>query len=95
MVILLSLIFLAGCSPLVPRVPVCGPINESKGLCIFTVGDGEFEVNNEEWKKLKDNSLILPLASWAEIKKFLLEVCTRYENCPKKEVEKKIELLSL
>lgn len=80
---------------MVPDVEICSAINESKGFCISTVSESEREVVGENWTTIKDNSLVLPLESWQKLKVYILEVCTRYENCPKKEVEKKIELLSL
>lgn len=90
---LLSLI-VSACAPMPPRVPICSPINESKGLCIFTIGNEEYEVTGQDWTNLKNNSLVLPLESWQELKEYILKVCSRYENCPKKDIEKKIEILS-
>lgn len=80
---------LSSCAHKIPDEPVCLELNPEKGFCTYTIQDKSFYLNGEAWIKLKNDSLIMPIQSWANIKKFILKICADYNKC--ESAEKKIK----
>lgn len=92
--ILLSSSLLEGCISAPPDVPVCVNL-VSFGHCINTISDKESDIVGDAWNDLLKKSLVLPSDSWAEIKKYILDMCKQNNNCQQMQVEKKIEKLEI
>jgi len=80
-----SLISSCGITP--PKVNLCTEISFSKGYCINTVKDIEFEVsdskpwNGKTWWELRPTMIYMPAESWSEIKSFIIKICKRTGKC--------------
>lgn len=85
-------ILVSSCSPEVPNIEFCVPLDASTGHCFMTISNEERELSGQAWEDLKVKSFVIPSSSWAEIKKFMLETCERFNNCPEVQVKiKQIE----
>lgn len=79
-------LILHGCAT-APNIFVCTELNMSKGFCTRTIEDEDVIIDDahpytfEEgekpltWWEMRPYMLLLPRQSWAEIKKFIIEVC--------------------
>lgn len=72
---------LSSCAHKLPDEPVCLELNPAKGYCTYTISDKSAFIENEEWVKLKSQSLLMPITSWKEIKEFILKICADYGKC--------------
>ncbi len=88
-VLLLSLL-LSGCAS-VPDVLICTELNMNKGWCTRTISNEEFFVDDthpyafdgkkkQTWWELRPYMVLVPIASWAEIKSYVIKTCKR-SNC--------------
>ena len=75
----------------VPDFPACIELHPAEGYCINTVSSKEFRVSEKNkwedktWWELRPYMIYLPHLSWVEIKKFVINVCRKY-NCDKFEI---------
>ncbi len=78
-----TLIFLILCSCKLdpPDVKACVSLSSEKGFCTYTISDKEEKISGKPWEALKSKSLVVPAESWSEIKKFILKVCEKTEEC--------------
>lgn len=74
---------LSSCAHKIPDEPICLELNPDKGFCTYTITDKSYYVENEKWDALKADSLVMPIQSWANIKKFILKICADYGQCQK------------
>lgn len=72
---------LSNCAHKIPDEPVCIEINPVKGYCTYTLSDKHYYLLNQDWVNMKSNSLIMPVSSWGEIKKFILKICADENQC--------------
>lgn len=79
--IILSILILTSCAHNIPDEPVCLEVKPNTGYCTFTISPKFYFVRDEEWRKLKSESLVMPIKSWKEIKTFILNVCKDYGQC--------------
>lgn len=83
---LLLVLGISSCSVAPPNVPICSEINATKGYCVEIVSSKDFVVteenkfNDKTWWEMRPYMVYLPHDSWAEIKKFIIKVCKKY-NC--------------
>ena len=77
----LSSLGLTNCTHEIPDVPICVEITENKGYCQNTISDKAFYLHGIQWHNMKAGSMVLPLESWAPIKKFILDVCKSEGKC--------------
>lgn len=78
---ILSGFVLSNCAHKIPDEPICLEINPVKGYCTYTLSDKHYYLINQEWVDMKSNSLIMPVSSWGEIKKFILKICADENQC--------------
>lgn len=72
---------LSNCAHKIPDEPICLELEPMRGYCTYTLSDKHFYLLNEDWVKMKSNSLIMPIESWGEIKKFILKICADENQC--------------
>lgn len=87
-------LMLSSCAHKIPNEPVCLEINQNKGYCTYTLSDKHYYLFDQDWINMKSNSLIMPIKSWAEIKKFILKICAEENQCTDNEkilVEQKLK----
>jgi hypothetical protein len=76
----------------VPDEPICVELSLDEGYCIYTLSDREFKINethkhsfngskSKTWWELRPTMLHLPAESWAEIKKFIINICKDTKKC--------------
>lgn len=87
---------LNGCVAAPPNVPVCVALDMYSGFCVDTIDSKEGPVTGPEWEKMKENSLVMPADSWAQIKIYILEMCKLNTNCAEQlpVIEEKINRLT-
>lgn len=69
------------CAHKIPDEPICIEINQIKGYCTHTISQESYYLLNKEWLNMKSNSLLIPISSWAEIKKFIIKICVEENQC--------------
>lgn len=79
--LLIVLVTLSSCAHKLPDEPICIDVTETSGFCTKTISNEETFPEGDEWLKIKQYSLVLPIDSWAVIKKFILDVCKDYGKC--------------
>lgn len=87
--IILFVLSLSSCAHKIPDEPICLELNGDKGYCTYTIRAESYYLLGQEWQNQKRDSLILPVKSWVEIKKFILNICKDYGKCV--EAESKIQ----
>lgn len=76
---------LSNCAHKIPDEPVCVEVNPVKGYCTYTLSDKHYYLLNQDWVNMKSNSLIMPISSWGEIKKFIIKICAEENQCTENE----------
>lgn len=83
------LLLISGCATNPPNVPVCIELGMSRGYCVTTIKGEEFyidEVNKYNGKtfwEMRPEMIMLPPDSWADIKKFIIKICKKTNECQK------------
>lgn len=76
---------LSNCAHKIPDEPVCIEIMPVKGYCTYTLSPKSFYLLNQDWINMKSNSLLMPISSWGEIKKFIIKICAEENQCTENE----------
>lgn len=77
---------LDGCAVAPPDVPVCIEDDISTGFCVHTMSGRQITVddthllNGKTWLDQRPYMLLLPIDSWVELKKFIIDAC-KLTNC--------------
>ena len=87
-IIVLSLLILSSCGTLkdIDR-PVCVELNISKGYCTSIVSgkdqvvDDNNLLNGKTWFEQRNQMIMVPVETWAALKKYLLINCKRSPRC--------------
>lgn len=105
-----GLLSLCACSTLKPPdIPVCTELTISKGYCVKTISDEEFEITDESpytfdkkeapqtWWDLRPTFVLVPAPSYAELKAFVIKACKATNQCDDavKSWDRKLETLDL
>lgn len=79
-------LLLTSCATPPPNVPVCTEITPERGSCVMTMTGKEFIVDEEHpykgktWWEMRVANLQMPVASWVEIKSWIIKVCKTNKN---------------
>lgn len=86
----LNLLASTGCAGLkVPDVPLCVEINPAKGNCVKIISGDTFDIDEENkfeektWWEIRPAMVQVPESSWREIKKFIITICKKTNQCQK------------
>lgn len=74
-----------------PDVRACVSLSEQKGFCTYTISDKEEFLTGQPWLDLKMKSLVVPAGSWSEVKKFILKICKKTQECSVNQVQRKLD----
>lgn len=72
-----------------PDVAVCTRLNSTQGYCVNTISNVEGIVddthllNGKTWVDIVIESVYVPVDSWKEIKKFIINTCKKHNDCRK------------
>lgn len=83
---LLSLLLISSCAN-VPDVIICRQVNPSSAFCTHTISDTDIVIddthlyNNKTWIDEKLETVIVPVESWSEIKKYIIKKCKQNKDC--------------
>lgn len=82
-----TLFALSGCSVTVPSVPVCVELSPDRGYCVNTISSENFYIDETRpyeglsWWQMRPAMVHLPAQSWASIKTFVIQICTKTKKC--------------
>ncbi len=90
MLLLTLSLSIASCTT-IPDIDICVELEKDKrGHCIHAVSEKQFPVDNvskfrkkQTWLQTKQNSLIIPSDSWAELKAYIISMCKKTNACDK------------
>lgn len=77
---------LTGCATKLPDIPICIEMSMSRGECVKVVSgekitvDDTHKMNDKTWWESRPTNMIMPLESWMDLKKFIIEICHQNEN---------------
>lgn len=90
--VILSSLLVSSCALTPPDVPLCTQIAHDRGYCVNTISSTEYEVSEEKllngktWWEIKPYMIYMPTESWVELKKFIIKVCKKSNQCENKDV---------
>jgi hypothetical protein len=67
--------------------PVCVRISAEKGYCTTIISgqdiivDDQNKLNGKTWFEMSPEMILVPIDTWAAIKKYLILNCRRYKKC--------------
>jgi hypothetical protein len=73
----------------VPDVPICVELNINRAGCVRIISgqtfpiDDEHKLDGKTWWDMRDQMILVPADSWVEIKKFIIDICKRTNQCQK------------
>lgn len=87
---------LSSCATSPPDVPACVELSPSRGGCVKVISGTVFTIDEEHpfvvddkpytWWQLRPMMVQLPPSSWADLKKWIIKVCRKYESMCNKEI---------
>lgn len=78
---------LVSCVTQVPDVPICIELDIGQGSCVKIITGEEFQIsdkspfNGKTWWDMRPAMIQVPADSWVEIKKFIIDICKKTNQC--------------
>lgn len=88
----LSLNLLTSCAIKPPDIPVCVEMSLDRGECIKVISgekitiDEKNKYQNKTWWESRPTNIIMPLSSWVDLKKWIIDMCRKNKNVCDKEI---------
>ncbi|MFM6929953.1 MAG: hypothetical protein ACKOX6_15895 [Bdellovibrio sp.] len=85
---------MGGCATKPPDFKMCVEMNLERGECMKVISGQKIRIDEDHknpdtkqsWWEMRPTNLILPLESWLDIKKFIINLCHQNQNMCDKEV---------